>query len=498
MSETAFNLLSTPRVKDSFGDRIYDDLCEDILQWLAIEDKLKFSQISKQFRRCLSRVRSKQTVLRVFAEEEDNRNNWPNLLKQWSHKHMDYVLYVDVQRLKKVIQHFPSISEIRFDRHVFIANKEEVLNQLIQSVQHLSHFSFNFCGTEESVVTAFAKRFGQNLKSIEFCGLCDINRILKFCPNLLSVSEVQFNRLFDSEVVLLKNASKALNVIGVGDKELFSVFVRNNSKLTHLDVRLSLRTSSETSDVIAMMSELKDLEVLSIQLKDNEDYDRTMRNKVELIGQKCRRLKSFELDVICGQTLDGKHLCHAFRQFSPQLKKLSFRSTENQNTDRLDIHCFENCMNLSHLTIMSDQIDDHFFERFGSVFARLKRLKIFLKDDLTDKALESISRLTCLETLMIRRFGGHQLESITDSGVLMLIERCTRLHSLFIFNTTSVTETTVNGLCRKAVANPKVFYKYYLPGIAMFARSDVNYYRLNNICIAHNISVLERIKHRFN
>ena len=37
--------------KDSFEDRFCDDLCEDILQYLSLKDKLRLEFVSKQFQR---------------------------------------------------------------------------------------------------------------------------------------------------------------------------------------------------------------------------------------------------------------------------------------------------------------------------------------------------------------------------------------------------------------------------------------------------------------
>ena len=37
--------------RDSFVDRFCDDLCENILQYLSLEDKLRLECVSKQFQR---------------------------------------------------------------------------------------------------------------------------------------------------------------------------------------------------------------------------------------------------------------------------------------------------------------------------------------------------------------------------------------------------------------------------------------------------------------
>ena len=39
--------------RDSFSDRVCDDLCEDIFQYLSLEDKLRLQCVSKQFQRTI-------------------------------------------------------------------------------------------------------------------------------------------------------------------------------------------------------------------------------------------------------------------------------------------------------------------------------------------------------------------------------------------------------------------------------------------------------------
>src|ERR1700742_1950685 len=41
--------------RDSFGDRICDDLCEVLLSGLSLEDKIRHECVSKQFQRCVYR-----------------------------------------------------------------------------------------------------------------------------------------------------------------------------------------------------------------------------------------------------------------------------------------------------------------------------------------------------------------------------------------------------------------------------------------------------------
>ena len=63
-------LRSNSHKRQSFSDRICDDLCEEILQYLSLEDKLKLEGVSKQFQR---------TVLNKHYELSIKVKNWvPN------------------------------------------------------------------------------------------------------------------------------------------------------------------------------------------------------------------------------------------------------------------------------------------------------------------------------------------------------------------------------------------------------------------------------------
>ena len=53
--------------RDSFCDHFWDDLCEDILQYLSLEDKLRLQCVSKQF---LRTVFNRQYKLYISVSRE--------------------------------------------------------------------------------------------------------------------------------------------------------------------------------------------------------------------------------------------------------------------------------------------------------------------------------------------------------------------------------------------------------------------------------------------
>jgi hypothetical protein len=83
--------------RDSFDDRICDDMCEVLLSGLSLEDKIRLECVSKQIQRCVYRrqysVNTNDLFLgpEVYRESDDsyhreynelNEQNFGNLLKK--------------------------------------------------------------------------------------------------------------------------------------------------------------------------------------------------------------------------------------------------------------------------------------------------------------------------------------------------------------------------------------------------------------------------------
>ncbi len=88
--------------RDSFSARICDDLCEVLLSYLSIEDKIRFECVSKQFQNCV--------YIKQNAIEVDNcflkRNNVLNKLlirSKGNHKSFNYKAFESVLKKRKFI-----------------------------------------------------------------------------------------------------------------------------------------------------------------------------------------------------------------------------------------------------------------------------------------------------------------------------------------------------------------------------------------------------------
>jgi hypothetical protein len=65
--------------RDSFSDRICDDLCEVLLSYLSFKDKIRFECISKQFQRCLY-IKQNNIEVNDFEYKDRDKNKLNKLL----------------------------------------------------------------------------------------------------------------------------------------------------------------------------------------------------------------------------------------------------------------------------------------------------------------------------------------------------------------------------------------------------------------------------------
>src|SRR5437868_15325708 len=90
-------LKSDLEMSDSFDVRVWDDLSEELLQYLTIEDKLRLECVSKQFQRTVF-MREKKIIL---DKEYGNRE---------SDETIDLVY--DCKRVAKLFKKIPNITDI--------------------------------------------------------------------------------------------------------------------------------------------------------------------------------------------------------------------------------------------------------------------------------------------------------------------------------------------------------------------------------------------------
>ena len=474
----------TKKDKICYAKRIYDDLCEDILQWLPIEDKIILIGVSKQFNRCLRNVWLRQQVLKLDLELKNDRNNLKLFMGQLS----DIRLSEEskAKKFQKILLTFPNINQIVFGKNTKLYMIEDLLLGLvIKYSPQLEAITFSPFNCSTKLVEDFAEHFGPNLKRIEFLDKIYMIKILiEQSPNLQVIRFLNFKNLFNNNKEPMTKRVEKLKVFGVNDIEMLDTFVKNNAKLIHLEIGLSFANSQQTSEALAILSKLSELRILKISLLDCDQSDERIVENIETIAMNCNKLKCFGLEVDRRKTFDTE-LCFAkFEHFTSSLARLCLNSHDSSTphpipTQTLKSDHLKSLSNLTHLELMSDQIDDHFFIGIETKVPKLKYLMIgFVRKKITDECFASLVELQCLSTLIVKSLDREYIESLTDSGLLRLINGSHSLQTVAIFNKIKISETTVDAIIDKAIDNPLIYYNYYLRGIEN--RVDFVRYRLTN------------------
>ena len=174
--------------KNSFN-RFGDDLCELILNYLPINEKLSFECISKQWKRL---VFNKHKILGLYCMEIKTEED-PHLILSkdlclriskhyWNNRYVFNILF------KK----FKSINVLKIKNLLSI----EIFNEL-NHLKYLQQFSYSSSMSETDLIK-FGYNFGKRLKYINIIGNedKDLVKLFYFTPNLVKVNLKQINEDF--------------------------------------------------------------------------------------------------------------------------------------------------------------------------------------------------------------------------------------------------------------------------------------------------------------
>ena len=147
-------LKSVSKNSDSFEERFCDDLCEEILQYLPLKDKLRLECVSKQFQRT---VFQKQVSLTLHEEKSVNHN-----LKMEISTKERYM-----KSIESLLKKCPNIR--RIDSR-FLENYQKhknTIHLITKYCNHLIEFHFSFIDSNEREFKEFHQKFGSKLKKLD-------------------------------------------------------------------------------------------------------------------------------------------------------------------------------------------------------------------------------------------------------------------------------------------------------------------------------------------
>lgn len=419
---------SVTNMKQSFEERICDDLCEELFKYLPFEDRFRLESVSKQFQRIIF---NQQHILDLDNDKLGyNSNKLPKLISHLtlpsclrSFSNLDELedeelFAIDCKGLEFVLKKCPNIRHINIGhktghkRDICLRNIDEVLRTIIALADNLKSIGLR-CDSlpfKTTTIKSFVAKFGQKLRSIEFPDKYNTTyrfcrSLLKMCPNLVALNGIRFKHLIEENEILAINVTKLKNFsVGSADQKSFELFVKHfNSRLTELSIDLIPENSKEEFEMINSFSQFIALRVLEITSKLYfRDTSNHLVQCLNSIAKNCQNIRRFKFDVYIRDLMKGNSFSNCFEGFE-SLRHLDFvcLGLDLSNDQKFCLRSLKYCPHLTHLKLDVTQIDKHFYQQLETIVPKLVELELQIRCDISDEALEQISKLKHLRSLRI-------------------------------------------------------------------------------------------------
>jgi hypothetical protein len=337
------------------------------------------------------------------------------------------------------------------------------------------------------LIEEFGLKFGHKLRQIVFIRVSGSNdnirkykKLLRLCPNLIALGNAYVTYLsvfVDKNELLIPKLSKVHIKLRSQDFGLIETFAKNygNSlKSVTFEVRFDI-DHIETNILMKEMINLKNLTKLNLMLKSTNSSKAFVEN-LKAIAIHCKQLKRFDLFVAKGNPLLNKQIFNSFLLFK-NLKTLKFMTLwlwedyelqSNQESNQISCESLKELKLLMNLEIDFHQINDHFFENIDKHLPQIKHLDITVdKFMITDKAINSLSKLSKLQSIKIRcpediyEETYDILPRITDIGLLNVINNCPKINSIEFKGRPNISHKTIDALIALALKKPNIYFEHY-------------------------------------
>jgi hypothetical protein len=195
IEDKSFESIDENMYRQSFH-RFCDGLCEEILLFLPINDKIRLECVSKQFKRCLVK---RQTILEI-SDNVLSRNNFKDCLLRSTIDILGRkipIFNLKWRKLIKVVKKFTFINEIRINKKGLSKLARENALYIINAFCHqIKSMEFLFGSLSSIYIDLFAVKFGDNIKEIKMvCYKRDKrNNRCKCCDNILQFFNISCNK----------------------------------------------------------------------------------------------------------------------------------------------------------------------------------------------------------------------------------------------------------------------------------------------------------------
>ena len=409
--------------KKSFSDRICDDLCEEILQYLSLEDKLKLEGVSKQFQR---------TVFKKHYNLNIETNNCvPNRKVKKIYKYL-YIenTFISLKSLKILLKKCPNITSIELSEADGICNYNPVFRLITKYCNNLREIDFGENEINDKNIEELQRKFGPKIKFIH--RLKDANNYNLF-PNIesLNVSYDNGLKLVFPQLKLKKLIDLTL-VLNRGEEHLVKTCVDSFPTLRYFHLQIWFENSKSIYSSLDCISNLRHLIYFGFTQFLGQN-NKLFCDSLKRMTNKCQKLKRIECSFeVTSENSSITQLFSAFAAF-PALKRLSLRfyRSYDMDSDINEVFPFEAFKSLSNITHLTLQFSHYFtFKFFKDIDIHLPKLQYLVfkgeitatSEELTQMAdiLSRLSRLRAISLVFTEELNYEEIE-------LKIIEKCRKI-----------------------------------------------------------------------
>lgn len=423
--------------KNSF-DRFGDDLTELILDYLPLEEKLKFECVCSQWRRLIFNKELRFELLR----HKFKCGHKQLFLRSFVHQNQTYEL--DPTILLSLMKKLKSLTEMAIDYNVKC--DENVLKAFCQLANtSLKNLKSIECRIKEDInsqaLREFSQMFGKKLNNISISGLSEqsLSEVLTFFgPNLKRIDLKQNLRsiLMTNQIPFFKLEKVLLTNPSTHDFEKF-VHIFGN-QLKQLSLSFDQHYKHNINQTLKYVSKLANLQVLRLDselfyLKQNDlaiNEQHIIDESLQLIGRKCLHLRSVDICIFGDLISDG--FLKIFGKCFHCLERLDLALWDIGNKFFQTLNCFgfqsQNGRYLTKLNLMFEQLCDDHLKDIHLFLPNLKAIKLNSDEHLTDQCLRHLSQLNHLRTVVLE--GNILVEYLTIDGIIEFITSCPSIQIL--------------------------------------------------------------------
>ena len=232
--------------RDSFSHRICDDLCEVVLQFLSLEDKIRFECVSQQFQRTVfqrqNEMRFDDPTCNIFKKTRIESfkkllKKCPNITSVYISNTIRYLNYIPtIGCVTKPSPHelwYSNSITDEFGQRGYGHN--DCIEIITRNCHSLTKFKYKFCGIDKAVFEKFIETFGESLKYFA-CSIVPSSQILKKLKNIetLDLYCCDFDGIQDHKFFKLKTLTA--HIYDENEQNLLE-FIKNNTGIQKLSVQ---------------------------------------------------------------------------------------------------------------------------------------------------------------------------------------------------------------------------------------------------------------------